>query len=349
MFNKSKIKFLPLSERESKTSINAIIDPNANYKLSEFNEDDSMAIEKLANEIKKAKQNNQQVILACGAHLIKNGLSLVIQELIEKKYITHLATNGATLIHDWEFAYQGKTEEDVRKYLTEGQFGLWEETGRYQNLAIIAGAGKNKGYGESLAEMVATDKIIIPERDKLSETARKKLDELSIKMPSEILINHPHKKYSVLNAAYKSHFNLTIHPHFGHDIIYTHPLNDGASLGKAAEIDFLKYVDSISHLQGGIYLSIGSAIMSPQIFEKALSMARNVANQEERKIDDFMIVVNDVQEGKWDFKEGKEPSKNNPAYYLRFNKTFARAGARDMQYFQADNRDFLLALYNFLK
>jgi len=322
LFDKSKIKTKPLSERESLLNIEEIVvNPCAEPPLSENSE----LIKKIAEEIISSRKNNKPVIIAFGAHLIKSGLSRVLIELINHDYVTHLATNGAGSIHDWEFAFQGSSTESVRKYVHQGQFGIWEETGKYINLAIIKGAEKNLGYGESIGRLIFEDKI---EKQK---------------------VNHPFKKFSVQSTAYEKNIPFTVHPGFGYDIIYTHPLSDGASIGKTSEIDFLKFVDSVLGLEGGIYISIGSAIMSPMIFEKAISMARNVAHQENKKITDFMIVVNDIQEGNWDWNSEKEPSKDNPAYYLRFCKTFHRMGAREMHYVKEDNKSFLMNLYHELQ
>jgi len=342
LFDKTKLKFLPLNLRQNKNSIQNFIDSdNPNFELIP-----NPLIEKIAREIVKARKNNKPVIIAFGAHLIKNGLSPVLRKIIENKWVTHLATNGAGSIHDWEYSFQGKSEEDVRNYIQKGQFGIWDETGKYINLALISGALNNKGYGESICEMIHKNKIIIS--NNLSKEVEKKLTQQNISS-GEILIKHPFKQYSIQEACFMNNIPLTIHPGFGYDIIYTHPIADGASLGKCSEIDFLKFVNSVSGLEGGVYLSIGSAIMSPMIFEKALSMARNIAFQEDKKIDDFMIVVNDIQDGNWDWNSTNDPLKTDPAYYLRFCKTFHRMGAREMHYIQMDNRVFLLTLYKYLK
>ncbi len=336
-FDRAKLKILPLSERESKSSIEDImISPDSETPCLE----NSKLIEKIAERIITARKNNKPVILAYGAHLIKNGFGPVLRRMIEENLITHLATNGAGSIHDWEFAFQGKTEEDTRKYLNEGQFGIWEETGRYLNLAIISGAEKGKGYGESICEMIHNEKVIISGKNE-------KIKRLGI-TPGVINVKHPFKKYSVQDSAFENNVSFTVHPGFGYDIIYAHPLSDGASIGKGSEIDFLKFADSINNLEGGVYLSVGSAIMSPMIFEKTLSMARNLAKQENRKIENFTIVVNDIQEGNWDWNKG-EPPKDNPAYYLRFCKTFHRTKAKEMYYVKESNKDFLLFLYNYIK
>ncbi|MEK6914110.1 MAG: hypothetical protein AABW83_00510 [Nanoarchaeota archaeon] len=344
LFDRTKIRTLPLSCRENKSGLNVIIDPN---KLP----DQSKNLEKIiytAGKIIEAKKNNKPIILTFGAHLIKNGLSLVISDLIRNKYLTHLASNGASCIHDWEFAYQGKTEEDVRKYVSEGQFGIWEETNKFINLALIAGAGENKGYGVSICEMIHKDKIEIPE--KILDTAKKKLIRYGIKSEDTIEVKHLYKKYSFQNVVFEENINFTVHPHLGHDIIYNHQLNDMASIGICAEIDYLNFAEAVSNLEGGgVYLSVGSSIMSPMVFEKSLSMARNVVHQSGKRIKDFSIIVNDIQEGEWKWGSGIEPNKDSPVYYQRFCKTFDRMGAKEMIYIKEDNRTFLTNLYHELK
>lgn len=321
-FDKSKIKTLPLSERESKSSLDVMTNPDEIPKPSRNLE----KIIYISSKIKQARKNNKPVIMFFGAHLIKNGLSLVLNNMIKENYLTHLTTNGAGSIHDWEFAYQGETEEDVRYYVKKGQFGLWEETGKYINLALIEGAKNNLGYGEAIGKLISSEKL------------------------KEEIIKHPYKEFSVQEAAYHYKIPFTVHSCLGQDIIHEHPLCDFEAIGKTSGIDFYKFVNSVSNLEGGVYLSIGSAITSPMSFEKALSMARNVAFQENRKIEDFLIVINDIQNSRdWDWKSEKEPSKNDPAYYLRFCKTFSRMGARELHYIQEDNSVFLTNLYYELK
>ena len=159
-------------------------------------------------------------------------------------------------------------------------------------------------------------------------------------------LSHPWKKYSVQAGALEAGVPFTGHPMIGHDIIYNHPMNHCASLGRAAERDFLTYAESVSRLEGGVYISIGSAVMSPMIFEKALSMAQNLAIQRGHPIDNHYILVNDLADSTWDWSQG-EPPEDNPAYYLRYNKSFSRMGGT-MRYLQADNRDFLLTLTQLL-
>ncbi|OQA43126.1 MAG: hypothetical protein BWY50_01079 [Spirochaetes bacterium ADurb.Bin315] len=130
---------------------------------------------------------------------------------------------------------------------------------------------------------------------------------------------------------------------FGHDIIYTHKANRGSAIGRTAERDFLAFVDSIARLEGGVYLSVGSAVMSPMIFEKALSMVRNTGV----RIDHAVIRVVDLQKGTWDWNRG-EPPEDNPAYYQRFMKTFSRMGL-ESHYLCIDNRSLFVNLYTALK
>ncbi|MFH1358759.1 MAG: hypothetical protein ABIH37_02645 [archaeon] len=320
-FDKKLLNTKPLSERVSKSDLSLILDINT--KPPEINQEHLEKIKHLAKEIINSRKNNKPVIITFGAHLIKSGLSIIIRKMIEKKYITHLATNGAGSIHDWELSFLGKTEEDVRKYVQEGQFGLWEETGKYINLAIINGAKNNLGYGESVGKLIHTENLDYQ------------------------CISHPNKQYSMQESAFSNNIPFTVHPCLGQDIIHTHPLCSFEAIGKTAEVDFLRFVNSVSNLEGGIYLSVGSAIMSPMIFEKALSMARNIAHQNNKTITNFMIVVNDIQNsGDWDWTSNIDPPKTSPAYYLRFCKTFHRMGAREMHYLQMNNSAFLLNLFS---
>jgi hypothetical protein len=157
-------------------------------------------------------------------------------------------------------------------------------------------------------------------------------------------VPHPFKQYSVQAAAYRLKVPFTGHPMFGHDIIYTHPMSNGAAIGQTAERDFLCFAHSVSRIDGGVYLSIGSAVMSPMVFEKSLSMANNIALQQTgQPIQNHFMMVVDLAAAPWDWQKDGEPPPDNPAYYLRYCKTFSRMGGT-MRYLSADNRDFLLTL-----
>ena len=362
MFDRKKIQFSSLKNRKNKVNIEKdFIAPDE--KPGILPEQTLNMISRIAEDIREARKIDASVILAFGAHTIKNGMSPVLRAMINRGYISHLATNGAGIIHDWEFAYQGESSEDVRSNVEKGQFGIWEETGYYLNLAIAVGAYEGKGYGESVGAMVLNDGLMIPAAPDLRAEALRHLDSnparaaaaadllslvsnFDIK-PGFLEIRHRHKEFGLQGEAFRLGIPFTGHPMFGHDIIYTHPVNYGAAIGRTAERDFLKYAGSVSELEGGVYLSVGSAVMSPMIFEKSLSMARNVRLQQGKNITGHKIYVVDLAESSWNWAEGEPPS-TDPAYYLRFLKTFNRMGGT-MNYISADNRDFLLTLYQELE
>ncbi len=362
IFDRTRIRVKPLAERVNKLDIERdAVDP-ATYEgpLSEDAAEDAAAA---ARETREARAKGAPVILAFGAHSIKNGLSRLMIRLMEGGWVTHFATNGAGIIHDWEFAFQGRSGEDVRRYVAEGQFGIWEETGSCLNLALAVGAWRGLGYGESVGALVAEGGLPIPSDGELADAvlagaagdsgesvlnrAAAAADLRALlrahPLPAGFLrVEHLWARYCLSAAAYRAEVPFTCHPMFGHDIIYTHPANRGAPIGRTAELDFLSFADSVSRLEGGVYLSVGSAVMSPMIFEKALSMARNTALAEHRRIEDFSIHVVDLAESRWDWQSDGEPPQDNPAYYLRFCKTFSRMGGR-MTYASADNRAWLSA------
>jgi hypothetical protein len=318
-------------------------------------------IRQTAEKIREARSESRSVMLAFGAHTIKNGMSPTLIALMEEGWVTHLATNGAGIIHDWEFAFQGKSSEDVKENVRLGQFGIWDETGFYINLALISGAYERSGYGESVGKMISLEGLDIPDPEFLRDEA----DSLFSCDPSRaaaaidfagtirkyklspgfLNIPHPFKKYSAQCRAYELRIPFTGHPMIGHDIIYNHPANVGAAVGRTALNDFLCFTESVKNIDQGVYMSVGSAVMSPMIFEKALSMCQNIAISENRHIDNHFILVVDLAHSDWDWQKDGEPPMDNPAYYLRYCKTFSRMGG-EMHYLTADNRDFLLALYH---
>ena len=316
-------------------------------------------IAEAAGRIRKARHEGRPVILTFGAHTIKNGLAPILVSLVETGWVTHLATNGAGIIHDWEFAFQGASSEDVRFGVEHGEFGNWEETGFFINLALNVGAYLGKGYGEAVGSFIEEEGLELPEAEILEKEIEKEYSRNPEKCAGacdllaiirrfglkggKLAVPHPYKKYSVQAGAFRLKVPFTGHPMFGHDIIYNHPMNNGASIGRCAERDFLTFAGAVSKLEGGAYLSIGSAVMSPMIFEKSMSMAQNLALQGGRRIENHYLLVVDLAESHWDWTKG-EPPVDNPDYYLRYNKSFSRMGG-EMRYLSADNRDFLLALY----
>jgi len=322
------------------------------------------ALTECVAKIRAARKAGRPVMLAFGAHTIKNGLAPVLIQLIEQGWVTLLATNGAGIIHDWEFAFQGLSSEDVRANVDQGQFGIWQETGFNLNLALVVGAYEGIGYGEAVGKMIARDGLDIPPGEQLLKTARDfaeqdpdhaaaALDLLATIQkcrlePGFLSIVHPCKSYSAQAAAYRLNIPFTAHPMIGHDIIYNHPANHGAAIGRVALRDFLTYAEQVHQLEGGVYLSVGSAVMSPMVFEKSLSMSQNLELQEGRKIANHHMVIVDLAESSWDWQQNGEPPMDNPAYYLRYCKTFSRMGGT-MRYVSAHNRDFLLTLLQALQ
>jgi hypothetical protein len=361
--NREQLVFRTLNERKNKViferdMISPLQEPQ---KLSPEN---YHTVEQTVERIRIAKEKKSSVMLTFGAHAIKNCMAPTLIELMKGGWVTRLATNGAGIIHDWEIAFQGKTSEDVRENVNYGRFGMWEETGFYINLAIVAGAYENLGYGESVGKMIANEGLQIPEIDALYDTARECIETDPNRAAAAIdwagtikrfnlktgfiSIPYPYKQYSIQAQAYNLGIPFTAHPMFGHDIIYTHPMNHGAAIGRTALNDFLRFAASVANLDSGVYMSVGSAVMSPMIFEKALSMSQNLKIKEGKHINNHYILVVDLAESDWDWQNAGEPPTNHPAYYLRYCKTFHRMGG-EMHYLTSDNRDFLLTLYQLIK
>lgn len=360
--NPEELSVAPLSQRFSKSSIEEIaVDPEAQPQ-----QDPALAQTAacLAGRIRQARDAGAAVMLAYGAHLIKNGAGPILIRLMEQGWLTHLATQGAGCIHDWEFAYLGRSEEDVRANVADGTFGAWDETGKYLHLAAQTGALQGMGYGEAVGLLIDRESLALPNPSNLADEIRSQLSrpeqslaamaDLYTTMkrfdlkPGLVAVPHRFKKYSVLAAAHRLQIPLTVHAGIGYDIIYNHPLANGGALGRASHIDFQIFVNSAARLTGGVFMSVGSAIMAPQVFEKALSAANNLRRQTHQPfIQGHHIAVNDLQPVSWDWSRG-EPLKSSPDYYLRFLKSFHRMGG-SVEYIQADNRRFLHHLYHALK
>lgn len=352
--NLKRVKVLPLSQRRSLSAIEKILIDPAKAPQPGSPQINS-AIRNCVEKIRDARQRNASVILMYGAHLVKNGAHRIVNELIAKGWLTHLATNGAGTIHDWELSFLGRTEESVRENVKTGTFGTWDETGRCIHLALLAGALREEGYGRSLGRFIAEDGVTLPEPSALEQQLRAepahplsaaRADLLQTMLAQKLAggrieVKHPWKETCILAQAFRHNIPLTVHPGIGYDIIANHPIFNGAVIGRAAEMDFRLLGGSIERLDGGVVLSVGSAIMAPQVFEKSVSCVNNLRLQDGKKIlHDHSIYVVDIQDGgNWDWSHG-EPPKDNPAYYLRFCKSFARMGG-EMHYIQCDNVDFL--------
>lgn len=354
MLDLKRIKVFPLAERESLSQIGDIlVNPDTPPPACPAKTMD--AISQCARHIREARKRGAGVMLIYGAHLIKNGGATLLTSLLSQKHVTHLATNGAGSIHDWEFAFQGWSTESVEKNVKTGTFGTWNETGRYIQLALQVGALSGLGYGASLGKFVCEDGTTLPTRSELEKSlrdepahplapARAELLQTMLNHPAppgRLMVRHPWKRNSVSAQAYAEKVPFTVHPGIGYDIITNHPMYCGGAVGRGAAIDFNRFCDAVETLDGGVVLSIGSAIMAPQVFEKSMSCVNNLRLQEGRAIvRDHQIYVVDLQDGGgWDWKQG-EPPRDNPAYYLRFCKSYSRMGG-DMTYVQCDNTIFL--------
>lgn len=200
---------------------------------------------KLVNRLTMAVKDKKNIILSMGAHAIKIGLSPVILDLMEKRIITGLAMNGAGIIHDLEVAMVGATSEYVDSELPHGKFGMAKETGEFLNMAIREGAKKGDGLGYCVGKSV-------------------------------LEASFPYNKFSLLAGAARMDVPLTVHVAIGTDIIHFHPAVDGSAIGKTSHLDFRIFATLVSHLEGGVYINLGSAVILPEVFLKALTLVRNL-------------------------------------------------------------------------
>ena len=358
----NRLRVFPLAERRSLSRVETLlVDPS--QPAAACGPGELAMVEQCATKIIAARQRGASVMLMYGAHLIKNGAHRIVIELARNGWLTHLATNGAGTIHDWELAFLGRTEESVKQNVATGTFGAWDETGRYIHLALLAGALQEEGYGRSLGRFILEDGVTLPEPEELKNSlhdepahplapARAELLQVMLahKLPAgRFQVKHPWKETAIVAQAFKLQIPFTAHPGIGYDIISNHPIFNGAAIGRAAATDFRLFGRAVEGLDGGVALSVGSAIMAPQVFEKSLSCVNNLRLGEGRPIvQGHTIYVVDIQDGgNWDWSKG-EPQKDNPAYYLRFCKSFSRMGG-EMKYVQCDNVAFLHHLWHRLK
>jgi hypothetical protein len=357
----SRLRVHPLAERRSLTRVEDIlVDPDsAPPPLS-----DALAarIQACAEQIVAARARDASVVLIYGAHLLRNGAALILERMMQGDWLTYLATNGAGTIHDWEYAWLGRSTESVAENVPLGQFGAWDETGRNIHLALLAGGLTGEGYGRSLGRFIWEDGATFPDsadlerelsREPRHAAAPARADLLRAMMTHNLAggrqrVEHRFKHASILAQAFRHGVPVTVHPGIGYDIVANHPMFNGAVIGRAAEVDFRHFGAALDGLDGGVVLSVGSAIMGPQVFEKSLSCVNNLRLQDGRPIvRDHAIYVVDLQDGgQWDWSCG-EPPKTNPAYYLRFCKSYSRMGGA-MHYLQCDNVAFVHTLYRAL-
>lgn len=191
-----------------------------------------------------ARERNAAIVWGFGAHVLKTGLSPILVDLMERGFVSALATNGAGVIHDFEIALAGATSEDVDEALGPGRFGMAEETATLLNQAIASGVAEGRGIGQSVGALLA---------------AR----------------NPPFARYSIAATASRLGIPLTVHVAIGTDIIHMHPLASGRALGEGSLRDFRYFTSAVAQLAGGVYMNCGSAVILPEVFLKAVALARN--------------------------------------------------------------------------
>src|SRR5262249_958791 len=309
-FDRSRLRIQPLSQRQHDLDLSAVLPLDA--PLPAFSHP---ALGTLGRRLTEARQKEAARILMMGAHVLRAGVSRYLIDLMERGLLSHLAMNGAGPIHDWEFALIGATTESVARYIQTGEFGLWQETGR-MNEAIRAGAGTGLGLGEALGRTIQEGSF-------------------------------PHKDLSVLAAGVRLGVPVTVHVGIGYDILHEHPNCDGAALGQTSYQDFLIFAQSVTRLPRGGMLNFGSAVMGPEVYLKALAMARNVAHQEGEEIRRFTTAVFDLVPLEGDTRT--QAPKSDPRYYYRPWKTIlvrTVADGGESFYIEGDHRDTVPALYH---
>lgn len=313
IFDRARLHIKPLAERQHDLDLTTLLPLEA--PQPEFTH---AAIPTLAERIQQAKQAGAARIALMGAHVLRAGVSRYLIDMMERGDLTHLAMNGAGPIHDWELALIGATTESVARYIQTGEFGLWQETGRI-NDAIVQGARSGLGLGEAIGRAILDGPF-------------------------------PNKDISVLAAAVRLNVPITVHVGVGYDIIHEHPNCDGAALGQTSYEDFLIFTQSVTNLENGVLLSLGSAVMGPEVYLKALSMARNVAHQENKVIRNFTTGVFDLISITDDHRT--QAPKSDPRYYYRPWKTIlvrTVADGGESYYIQGDHRLTIPHLYHAIR
>ena len=284
-FDRNRLVIKPLGERKHDLSITQQLPLD---ELPPALDAKGMAnIAELGRRMARAKERGASILLLMGAHVIRAGVARQLIDLMERGLVTHIGMNGAGPIHDYEFARIGATCESVARYIRTGEFGLWRETGEINDI-VREGASQGQGLAEAIGKHILES-------------------------------DYPHKDLSVLAAGVRLGVPVTAHIGIGYDILHEHPNFDPAAFGAASYRDFLAVCHTVDRLEGGVFLCMGSAVMGPEVYLKALAMARNVAHQEGRQIAHFTTAAFDLIPiaGEWQ----SEAPKSNPQYYYRPWKT----------------------------
>jgi hypothetical protein len=301
LFDRSRLHIQPLAQRQHDLDLSVLLPLDASLPPFEH-----PALPILGRRLVAARKQGRARILLMGAHVLRAGVAAYLIDLMERGLIDHIAMNGAGPIHDWEM---------VARYIKSGEFGLWQETGRMNDI-IRSGAAEGLGLGEALGREILHGPF-------------------------------PHRHVSVLAAAVRLGVPLTVHVGIGYDILHEHPNCDGAALGAASYRDFLIFTETVTRLEGGVLLNFGSAVMGPEVYLKALSMARNVAHQEGKTLRHFTTAVFDLIPLEGDTRQ--QAPRSDPRYYYRPWKTIlvrTVADGGESFYVQGDHRLTLPYLYH---
>jgi hypothetical protein len=248
-FDLSGVKTYPLASRKSKANASDFAKSYGKSGISAWIETlpDILAaadLKAVVAALKQARRDDRGIVWGLGAHVIKTGLSPVLIDLMERGYVSAIATNGAGVIHDFELALSGATSEEVDEALGPGRFGMADETGRQLNAAINEGVGCGLGIGQAVGAWLRR-------------------------------ASPAHGDLSLLAAADRLGVPVTVHVGIGTDIIHMHPDASGAALGEGSLRDFRYFVSNVARLEAGVYLNCGSAVVLPEVFLKAVALARN--------------------------------------------------------------------------
>lgn len=245
MIDLSRLRTIPIAQRKNKFTLSMMLPVSSSAPIS-TNPD----LIRLAEDIRGREQGSAHIWMM-GGHVIKVGLSDFVIDMMRRGFITHVAMNGAGPIHDFEVAYQGATSEDVATNIEDGTFGMAYETGHFLHLAAKEAVSRGEGYGAAVGRTIGE-------------------------------LDCSHKEHSILYNAFKLGIPATVHTAIGAEIIYQHPECSAAALGEASYTDFRRMVESISKLQGGVVSNVGCAVILPEVFLKAFTVARNLGYTVER-------------------------------------------------------------------
>jgi hypothetical protein len=272
----SRVRTYPLNSRVSKVSVADFGRPHARgSRLSGFvaSLPRILAADQLravAASIVRGRERHRPLIWGMGAHVLKVGLAPLIIDLMERRFITAIALNGAGIVHDFETAIAGQTSEEVDAVLASGEFGMARETGEEINRAIVLGDRDGMGLGASVGRYIARRR------------------------------GTKYKRLSILAAAWRLQIPATVHVAIGTDIVHMHPSCDPAAVGRGSHLDFRTLAGEVARLGGGgVYLNVGSAVLLPEVFLKAVTLARNLGH-----------TIKDFTTANFDFIQGYRPNAN---------------------------------------